>query len=497
MSKYIMALDQGTTSSRCIIFDKNSTIISIAQKEFKQIYPKPGWVEHNPLEILESQVKTIKESLEKSNITISQIVSIGITNQRETIVVWNKTTGIPVYNAIVWQCRRTSEICDKLKKENFNIEIKNKTGLIVDAYFSATKIKWILDNIPGTREEAAKGNILAGTIDTWLIWNLTKNNIHITDYSNASRTMLYNIHTLSWDKDILNKLNIPENILPSVKSSSTLYGYTSSKHIDGEIPISGIAGDQQAALFGQTCFNKGDIKNTYGTGSFLLMNTKEKIYSSKNGLLSSIAWGINNKIDYVLEGSIFVTGAVVQWLRDELKIINNAQETEKYALSVPDTNDVYFVPSFVGLGAPHWDQYSRGIIIGLTRGAKKEHIIRAALESIAFQTYDVVKSLEEDSGFKIKNLSVDGGGSLNNFLMQFQSDILNIPINKVQTEETTALGAAYLAGLAVNFWSNLDEIRKNHSISKVFKPSMDSNHRTKLIAKWHKAIEKSKGWIEN
>ncbi|MCM0649207.1 glycerol kinase GlpK [Clostridium swellfunianum] len=492
--KYIMALDQGTTSSRCIIFDKSGSVISKAQKEFKQIYPKAGWIEHDPIEIWATQFGVAVEALVMANLQASDIAAIGITNQRETTVVWDKRTGIPVHNAIVWQCRRTSEICEELRKLGFEGKIKEKTGLILDPYFSGTKIKWILDNVPNAREEAKKGNLIFGNIDTWLVWNLTKGQIHVTDYSNAARTMLYNIHTLEWDEEVLRALNIPKEMLPEVKPSSEVYGHTSKVLFGEEIPISGIAGDQQAALFGQTCFKEGEAKNTYGTGCFMLMNTGSKAVNSKHGLLTTIAWGVDNKIEYALEGSIFVGGASIQWLRDELRMLKNASESERYALEVEDTNGVYVVPAFTGLGAPYWDPYARGTVMGLTRGTKKEHFIRATLESIAYQTNDVLKAMQEDSGISLVQLNVDGGASSNNFLMQFQSDILGVRVDRPQVVETTALGAAYLAGLAVGYWKDKEEISQNRSIEKQFRPAMDEDKRAKLLKGWHRALKRAMEW---
>lgn len=492
--KYIMALDQGTTSSRCIIFDKSGSVISKAQKEFKQIYPKAGWIEHDPIEIWATQFGVAVEALVMANLQASDIAAIGITNQRETTVVWDKRTGIPVHNAIVWQCRRTSEICEELRKLGFEGKIKEKTGLILDPYFSGTKIKWILDNVPNAREEAKKGNLIFGNIDTWLVWNLTKGQIHVTDYSNAARTMLYNIHTLEWDEEILRALNIPKEMLPEVKPSSEVYDHTSKVLFGEEIPISGIAGDQQAALFGQTCFKEGEAKNTYGTGCFMLMNTGSKAVNSKHGLLTTIAWGVDNKIEYALEGSIFVGGASIQWLRDELRMLKNASESERYALEVEDTNGVYVVPAFTGLGAPYWDPYARGTVMGLTRGTKKEHFIRATLESIAYQTNDVLKAMQEDSGISLVQLNVDGGASSNNFLMQFQSDILGVRVDRPQVVETTALGAAYLAGLAVGYWKDKEEISQNRSIEKQFRPAMDEDKRAKLLKGWHRALKRAMEW---
>lgn len=495
MGKYVMALDQGTTSSRCILFDERGTIVSVSQKEFKQIYPKPGWVEHNPMEIWATQFGVAAEALAKVGAEASDIAALGITNQRETTVVWDKRTGLPVYNAIVWQCRRTAETCDALRSEGFDKKIKAKTGLILDAYFSGTKVKWILDNVPGAREEADRGNLLFGNIDTWLIWNLTKGKVHATDYTNASRTMLFNIHELKWDKEILEKLNIPASMLPEVKPSSGIFGETDPSLFGAPIKIAGVAGDQQAALFGQLCTEPGSAKNTYGTGCFLLMNTGEKAVESKNGLLTTMAASLNGKIEYALEGSIFVGGAAIQWLRDELRMIKSAPESEDYCTAVEDTNGVYMVPAFVGLGAPYWDSYARGTIVGLTRGAKKEHFIRATVESLAYQTNDVLKAMEEDSGIKLKVLKVDGGACANNFLMQFQSDILNVAVERPKVIETTALGAAYLAGLAVGYWKDASEIVKNGAVDRVFEPSMEEEKRAAALEGWHEAVNRSLGWI--
>ncbi|MCY6483272.1 glycerol kinase GlpK [Clostridium aestuarii] len=497
MGKYIMALDQGTTSSRCIIFNKKGEIISVAQKEFEQIYPKAGWVEHDPMEIWGTQVGVAQEALAKANISPEDIAGIGITNQRETTVVWNKNTGKPVYNAIVWQCRRTAGYCDKLREKGMDKKIREKTGLVLDAYFSATKVKWILDNVEGAREQAEKGELLFGNIDTWLIWNLTKGKVYVTDYTNASRTMLYNIHELKWDEELLEILDIPKSMLPEVKPSSYIYGKTNREILGAEIPIAGVAGDQQAALFGQTCFKPGTAKNTYGTGCFLLMNTGEKAVDSKNGLLTTIAVGIDGKVEYALEGSVFIGGAVIQWLRDELRMIKSAPESEKYATAVEDSNGVYLVPAFVGLGAPYWDQYARGTMVGLTRGAKKEHIIRAAVESMAYQTYDVLKAMEQDSEIKLKELKVDGGACANNFLMQFQSDILGVNVARPEVIETTALGAAYLAGLAVGYWKDKEEVAQNWAISRTFNSSMKQEKTEELVKGWHRAVERSKKWEEN
>lgn len=495
--EYVMALDQGTTSSRAILFDKKGDIIATAQKEFKQYYPKPGWVEHDPMEIWGTQSGVIREVMDKAAIRPEQIASIGITNQRETTVIWEKDSGRPIYNAIVWQCRRTAGICNDIKDRGLSDYIKNNTGLIVDAYFSATKIKWILDNVDGAREKAEEGKLLFGTIDTWLIWNLTRGQVHATDYSNASRTMIYNIHSLKWDDFLLKELDIPKSLLPEVKPSSYLYGYTDAQDFRGKIPITGVAGDQQAALFGQACFYEGMAKNTYGTGCFMLMNTGEKAIKSNKGLLTTIAWGIDDKIYYALEGSIFVAGAVVQWLRDEMKIIRSADETEYLASKVPDTNGVYLVPAFVGIGAPYWDMYARGTIVGITRGTKVEHIVRASLEAIAYETRDVLEAMEEDSGIDLMALKVDGGAVVNNFLMQFQADILNVDVERPVTKETTALGVAYLSGLKVGYWKNLDDIVDNWKVDRVFSPNMEDLTREKLYIKWKKAVKRSLDWEED
>jgi glycerol kinase len=495
MAKYVMALDQGTTSSRCILFNEKGLIESVAQKEFTQIYPTAGWVEHDAMEIWSTQLGVAQEAMARINASAEDIAAIGITNQRETTVVWDKRTGKPVYNAIVWQCRRTAPICDELKAKGLENMFREKTGLVVDAYFSGTKVKWILDNVEGAREEAENGNLLFGTIDAWLIWNLTKGKTHVTDYSNASRTLLFNIHELKWDDEILAELNIPKSMLPEVKPSSCVYGYTDKSLFGTEIAIAGAAGDQQAALFGQTCFESGNAKNTYGTGCFMLMNTGEKAFASKNGLLTTIAWGLDGKVEYALEGSIFIAGAAIQWLRDELKLIDNAAATEAFATSVEDTNGVFVVPAFVGLGAPYWDSYARGSIFGLTRGAKKEHIIRATLESLAYQTYDVLKAMQDDSGIELTALKVDGGACANNFLMKFQSDILGVQVDRPEVIETTALGAAYLAGLAVGYWANKEEVAKNWAISRSFQPEMEAEKRTELLKGWHEAVNRSLKWL--
>lgn len=496
MAKYIMALDQGTTGSRAIIFNHSGSIVSTASKEFKQIYPKPGWVEHDPMEIWSSQVEVAKDALDKAGLEAVDIAAIGITNQRETTIVWDKKTGKPVYNAIVWQCRRTAPICDQLKKEGLAEIIQKKTGLVVDAYFSGTKVKWILDNVSGARGRAEKKELLFGTVDSWLIWNLTKGKTHVTDYTNASRTMLFNIHNLDWDEEILTELDIPREILPKVLPSSYIYGHTDKEIFGAEIPISGDAGDQQAALFGQVCYDPGMAKNTYGTGCFILMNTGEKIVPSKNGLLTTIAWGVNGKVEYALEGSIFIGGAVVQWLRDEIKLIKSSDEIEKYARKVKDTHGVYLVPAFVGLGAPYWDMYARGVIVGLTRGAKKEHILRAAEEAIAYQSRDVLEVIQKDSGINLKKLKVDGGAVRDNFLMQFQSDILGVPVARPQIAETTALGAAYLAGLAVSYWKDKTEIAAKWKVDKEFSPNMEESLREDLYKGWKRAVSRSLNWEE-
>ena len=495
MKKYILAFDQGTTSSRAILFDKAGAIVGVAQQEFTQIFPQSGWVEHDAMEIWGTQSGVARQVLEKTGIRPEEVAAIGITNQRETTVVWNKHTGKPVYNAIVWQCRRTASICDTLKAKGWGDKIREKTGLIIDAYFSGTKVKWILDNVEGARAQAEKGELLFGNIDTWLIWNLTRGKVHVTDYTNASRTMLFNIKTLEWDAEILKELDIPRSMLPEVKPSSCVYGVTDEHTFGGaDIPIAGAAGDQQAALFGQACFEAGMAKNTYGTGCFMLMNTGETPIMSKNGLLTTIAWGINNKVVYALEGSIFVAGASIQWLRDQLRLVYNAAETEYYAGLVEDTNGVYVVPAFTGLGAPYWDMYARGAIVGLSRGAKREHIVRATLESIAYQTKDVLSAMEKDSGIQLKALKVDGGAAANNFLMQFQADILNVPVHRPKVLETTALGAAYLAGLAVEFWKDQNEIKANWAVDREFSVQMEESIRVVLYQGWHKAVKRAMDW---
>lgn len=489
MDKYIMALDLGTTSCRCIIFDKNGRICSAAQKEFTQYFPQPGWVEHDAEEIWATQTGLMYEAMSKIDITINEIAGIGITNQRETTVLWDKETGRPVHKAIVWQCRRTAGYCDELKKLGMAEFFRSKTGLVLDAYFSATKLRWLLDNAIGARERAEKGELLFGTVDSWIIWKLTGGKVHVTDYSNASRTMLFNIHTLKWDEEILRVLKIPQQILPEVKPSSHVYGYTDSKLFGSEVPIAGAGGDQQCALFGQTCFGRGEVKNTYGTGGFMLMNTGTAPVNSHNGLVTTIAWGVDDKVEYALEGSIFVAGAAVQWLRDELGLIRDAAESEVLAKSVPDANDCYFVPAFVGLGAPYWDQYARGAIVGLTRGVNRNHIVRATLESIAYQVNDVLTAMQEDSGMPITSLRVDGGACDNDFLMQFQADILNTSVVRPYCIETTAMGAAYLAGLAVGYWRSKEEILANHVIAAEFKPQMGQAKRENLLHGWHNAVK--------
>jgi len=486
-----MALDQGTTSSRCIFFDADGRIISLAQREHRQVFPQAGWIEHDPMEIWHNQLAVAKEAMVKADACAADVLAIGITNQRETTIVWDKRTGRPVHNAIVWQCRRTSDLCDTLKAEGFDDIIKAKTGLTTDAYFSGTKLAWILENVPGAREEAARGNILFGTVDTWLVWQLTGGEVFATDYSNASRTMLFNIHTLCWDDEILERLGIPAAMLPEVLPSSHIFGNTHSDYFDGQIPIGGVAGDQQAALFGQGCFEPGMAKNTYGTGCFTLMNTGDRVVQSQNGLLTTIAWGLDDKVEYALEGSVFVAGSAVQWLRDNLGLIQTAAETETYATGVADTAGVYVVPAFVGLGAPHWNQHARGIITGLTHAARKEHIIRAALESIAYQSHDVISAMACDTGVALEQVRVDGGASANNFLMQFQADILGVPVQRPVVTESTALGAAFLAGLAVGEYKNKAEITEKIGAGRIFVPSMDEKRRQQLLAGWHEAIRQT------
>ncbi|HMK26372.1 MAG TPA: glycerol kinase GlpK [Chitinophagaceae bacterium] len=496
-SHFILALDQGTTSSRSLIFNKQGNIISSAQKEFKQIYPQPGWVEHDAEEIWSTQFGTMAETVAKAQINMNQVAGIGITNQRETTVVWERSTGKPVYHAIVWQDRRTASYCDELKAAGHKEMIRQKTGLIIDAYFSATKLKWILDNVDGARKKAENGELAFGTIDSWLTWKLTNGEVHVTDVSNASRTMLFNIHSLQWDEELLKLFNIPASVLPGVKPSSNIYGVTGNIFPNTEIPIAGIAGDQQAALFGQMCTQPGMVKNTYGTGCFMLMNTGEKAIASKNNLLTTIAWQLNDKTEYALEGSVFIAGAVVQWLRDELKIIRTSAEVEKLAGQVQDTDGVYIVPAFAGLGAPHWNQYARGTIFGLTRGSNNSHIARAALDSIAYQTYDVLKAMEADSGIHIKELRVDGGATVNNQLMQFQSDILDCRVVRPKVTETTALGAAYLAGLAVGYWKNVEEIQQQWQADRSFAPEMNDDKRIELVNGWQRAVKAAVSWAQN
>ena len=487
MSKYVMALDAGTTSNRCIIFDREGNQVAVAQKEFKQIYPHPGWVEHDPMEIWATQLGVAQEAILKARTEAKEIAAIGITNQRETTIVWDKNTGLPVYNAIVWQCRRTADYCESLEAE-WEDKIRAKTGLKIDAYFSGTKIRWILENVPGAREKAEKGDLLFGTVDTWLIWNLTRGKAHVTDYSNASRTMLFNIHTLEWDDEILQLLDIPKCMLPEVRPSSDVYGETDYTLFGDGIRIAGAAGDQQAALFGQTCFKPGEAKNTYGTGCFLLMNTGSKPVASKNGLVTTIAWGLNGRVEYALEGSIFVAGAAIQWLRDEMGLVENSPASERYARMVDDTNGVYMVPAFVGLGAPYWDPYARGAIVGLTRGANRNHVIRATLESLAYQTWDVLHAMEADSGIRLDSLKVDGGACANDFLMQFQADIIRSEVRRPVCIETTALGAAYLAGLATGYWDSQDDVKANWQVSGSFVPQMDAKLAQEKLDGWHAAI---------
>ena len=496
METYIMALDQGTTSSRCILFDKSGKICSIAQKEFDQIYPQPGWVEHNPMEIWSSQLAVAMEAMAVSGAKPQDIAAIGITNQRETTIVWDRVTGEPVYNAIVWQCRRTAEMVEQLKEDGFDQVIRRKTGLIPDAYFSATKIAWILDNVEGAREKAEKGELLFGTVDTWLIWKLTGGAVHVTDYTNASRTMLFDIYNRKWDEEILKRLRIPDCMLPQVKPSSCIYGYTDFSVLGGRIAIAGAAGDQQAALFGQCCFDPGEVKNTYGTGCFLLMNTGEKPIQSRHGLLTTLAASTGDQVCYALEGSVFVAGASIQWLRDGMRMVKTAAQSEEYADEVWDTNGVYIVPAFAGMGAPYWNPYARGTVVGITRGCKKEHFIRATLESIAYQTYDVLKAMEEDTGMDVRELKVDGGASANNFLMKFQAGILGATARRPKCIETTALGAAYLAGLAVEFWKDQEEIRANWQLGRTFEADMEEETRKKLLKGWKRAVKCALAYAE-
>ena len=496
MEKFILAFDQGTTSSRAIVFDKKGTIVSVAQKEFTQIFPKPGWVEHDAIEIWSTQLGVAAEAITQAGLSLRDIAAIGITNQRETTVVWDKQTGTPIYNAIVWQDRRTATYCDLLKQQGYHQPIQRKTGLIIDAYFSATKLKWILDNVEGAREKASRGELCFGTIDTWLLWKLTDGTVHVTDVSNASRTMLYDINTLSWDDDLLHLMEIPKNILPQVRSSSEVYGHSQNILSALNIPIAGIAGDQQAALFGQMCIQPGMVKNTYGTGCFMLMNTGEQPVFSINNLLTTIAWQINGKTEYALEGSVFIAGAVVQWLRDGLHLINSSSETETLAQQVSSNDGVYIVPAFAGLGAPYWNQHARGTIVGITRGTTSAHFARAALESIAYQTMDVVNAMQSDANITVKELRVDGGATANNFLMQFQSDILNTKVIRPTITETTALGAAYLAGLAIGYWSNMEEIQKQWQVNKIFEPVITEKERKELASEWKRAVRTTQSWTE-
>lgn len=497
MPKYVMALDAGTTSNRCILFDEAGNICSMAQKEFRQFFPNPGWVEHDANEIWSTQLGVAVEAMNRINAKASDIAAIGITNQRETAIVWNKETGEPIYNAIVWQCRRTSDIADALKAKGLADCYRKKTGLMIDAYFSATKIKWILDHVEGARKLAEEGKLLFGTVETWLIWKFTKGKVHVTDYSNASRTMLFNINTLEWDQEILDELDIPRNMLPKPMPSSCVYGYTDPSFLGDAIPIAGAAGDQQAALFGQTCFHEGEAKNTYGTGCFLLMNTGEKPVFSNNGLVTTIAWGLDGKVNYALEGSIFVAGAAIQWLRDGMRLIDSASDSEYMATKVEGTHGCYVVPAFTGLGAPHWDQYARGTIVGITRGTNKNHIIRATLESIALQVCDVIDAMKADAGIEVKTLRVDGGASANNFLMQFQADMLDVPVNRPVCVESTAIGAAYLAGLAVGYWKSTEDVLQNQQIDRIFTPDMDAEVRNAKRKGWSKAVKYAYGWAKN
>ena len=496
MKKYIMALDAGTTSNRCILFNEKGEMCSVAQREFHQHFPKPGWVEHDADEIWASMLGVAVEAMSMIGAAAENIAAIGITNQRETAIVWDKNTGEPVYHAIVWQCRRTARYCDLLKERGLTDSFRKKTGLVIDAYFSATKIRWILDHVPGARERAERGELLFGTVETWLIWKLTKGAVHVTDYSNASRTMLFNINTLEWDRDILEVLDIPESMLPEVKPSSCVYGCTDPSFFGGPIPIAGAAGDQQSALFGQTCFHPGEAKNTYGTGCFLLMNTGERPVFSENGLVTTIAWGIDGKVTYALEGSIFVAGAAIQWLRDEMRLIDSSEDSEYMAKKVSDTNGCYVVPAFTGLGAPYWDQYARGTIVGITRGVNKYHIIRATLESIAYQVNDVLVAMEADSGISLEALKADCGASANDFLMQTQADIIGAPVNRPRCVETTAMGAAYLAGLAVGYWSGPEDIRKNWAVDRTFEPAISGEERAGKLKGWKKAVKYAYGWAK-
>ena len=496
MPKYMMALDSGTTSNRCILFDRAGRIVSVAQREFTQYFPQPGWVEHDANEIWATLLGVAVEAMQMAGAAAADIAAIGITNQRETTIVWDKATGEPVHHAIVWQCRRTSEYCDELRARGLTARFREKTGLVLDAYFSATKLHWLLENVPGVRERAAKGKLLFGTVETWLIWKLTGGRAHVTDYSNASRTMLFNINTLDWDEEILAELNIPRSMLPKPLPSSGLFGTTDPSLLGGEIPITGAAGDQQAALFGQTCFQPGEAKNTYGTGCFLLMNTGEKPVFSQNGLVTTIAWGLGEKVTYALEGSIFVAGAAIQWLRDEMKLIANAAESEAVAQEVVDTNGCYVVPAFTGLGAPYWDQYARGAIVGLTRGCNRAHIVRATLDSLTYQTYDVLNAMRADSGIALASLKVDGGASANNYLMQTQADVIGAPVLRPTCVESTAMGAAYLAGLAVGFWRDQAEIRKIWAVDRTFEPQLDAKSRDARLHGWHRAVQRAFDWAK-
>ena len=496
MAKYVMALDAGTTSNRCILFNEKGEMCSVAQKEFTQYFPKPGWVEHDAEEIWSTQLEVAQEAMRNLNVTAADIAAIGITNQRETTIVWDKNTGEPIHHAIVWQCRRTSEYCDSLKEKGLVDKIRSKTGLVIDAYFSGTKVRWLLENVPGAREKAEKGELLFGTVETWLIWKLTKGKVHVTDYSNASRTMLFNINELKWDDEILAELNIPKSMLPEAKPSSCIYGEADPQFFGGPIKIGGAAGDQQAALFGQTCFTPGEAKNTYGTGCFLLMNTGEKPVFSNNGLVTTIAWGLDGKVEYALEGSIFVAGASIQWLRDEMRLVDSSPDSEYMARKVQDTNGCYVVPAFTGLGAPHWDQYARGTIVGITRGVNKYHVIRATLESMAYQVNDVLQAMKADSGINLAALKVDGGASANNLLMQMQADISGAPVNRPMCVETTAMGAAYLAGLAVGYWSSKEDVIKNWAIDRTFEPAIDEADRAARCKGWNKAVKCSYGWAK-
>ena len=496
MAKYVMALDAGTTSNRCILFNEKGEMCSVAQKEFTQYFPKPGWVEHDADEIWATQYEVAKQAMDNIGATAADIASIGITNQRETTIVWDKATGEPVYHAIVWQCRRTSEYCDSLKDKGLVDKIREKTGLVIDAYFSGTKIRWILENVPGVRARAEAGELLFGTVETWLIWKLTKGKAHVTDYSNASRTLLFNINTVQWDDEILAELNIPKCMLPEVKPSSCVYGEADPSLFGGPIPIGGAAGDQQAALFGQTCYKAGEAKNTYGTGAFLLMNIGDKPIFSKNGLVTTIAWGLDGKVEYALEGSVFVAGASIQWLRDQLKVVDSAPDSEYMATRVKDTNGCYVVPAFTGLGAPYWDQYARGVIVGLTRGCNKNHIIRATVESLAYQVNDLLQAMKADSGIELAALNVDGGACANNFLMQTQADISNVPVNRPSCVETTAMGAAYLAGIAVGYWKDKEDVIANTSLDRTFTPAISAEEREARVKGWKKAVKCSFGWAK-